>query len=175
MNLLKKVAMIACGFIVLFAIVGLMLPSTYEVKRQVSINASAPEVYANIVNLKAWREWSVWYERDPNMKVTFSGPDSNVGMKSSWLSETEGNGVMTLTQVNENQMVEYDLQFPDMGFGSVGVLTLQEENGGTLVVWTNTGEIGYNPIFRYFGLMMDGMIGPDFEAGLANLKEKLEN
>ena len=36
------------------------------------------------------------------------------------------------------------------------------------------GELGY-PISRYMGLMMDGMLGKDFEQGLASLKELSEN
>jgi hypothetical protein len=40
--------------------------------------------------------------------------------------------------------------------------------------WTNEGEMGGNPINRWFGLMMDRMVGPDFEAGLANLKKLAE-
>ena len=34
--------------------------------------------------------------------------------------------------------------------------------------------MGGNPVARYVGLMMDGMVGPAYEQGLANLKEILE-
>ena len=32
------------------------------------------------------------------------------------------------------------------------------------------GDLGRSPINRWFGLFMDRLVGPDFEAGLANLK-----
>ena len=32
-----------------------------------------------------------------------------------------------------------------------------------------------NPVDRYFVLMIDGLIGPDFEMGLENLKTVIEN
>lgn len=32
-----------------------------------------------------------------------------------------------------------------------------------------------NPISRYFGLMMDRFMAPDFETGLNNLKKKVES
>lgn len=35
--------------------------------------------------------------------------------------------------------------------------------------------MGINPVNRYMSLMMDGMIGPDFELGLENLKTVVEN
>ena len=36
------------------------------------------------------------------------------------------------------------------------------------------GDLGSNPINRYFGLIMDRMMGPDFEEGLNTLKGKVE-
>ncbi len=53
---------------------------------------------------------------------------------------------------------------------SRGQLLLAPDGNGTRVTWTNEGDMGGNPVNRYFGLMMDRLVGPDFEAGLANLK-----
>ena len=36
------------------------------------------------------------------------------------------------------------------------------------------GDMGSNPLFRWFALFGDRMTGPDFEAGLANLKALAE-
>ena len=44
---------------------------------------------------------------------------------------------------------------------------------GTRATWANEGEVGY-PLGRYFGLFLDGMMGPDFERGLKNLKRVCE-
>jgi hypothetical protein len=32
------------------------------------------------------------------------------------------------------------------------------------------GDLGHNPLNRWFGLFMDKMVGPDFDEGLANLR-----
>jgi len=40
--------------------------------------------------------------------------------------------------------------------------------------WGFHNDIGFNPIGRFFGLMMDGMLGPDYEDGLARLKKVAE-
>ena len=53
-------------------------------------------------------------------------------------------------------------------------MRLRPEGSGTRVTWTNEGDMGTNPVNRYFGLMMDSMVGPDFEAGLKNLKALAE-
>jgi hypothetical protein len=42
------------------------------------------------------------------------------------------------------------------------------------VTWTNQGELGPNPVSRYFGLFIDNMMGPDMETGLHHLQKKVE-
>ena len=43
-----------------------------------------------------------------------------------------------------------------------------------LITWVMNGNAGMNPVFRWFGLFMDKMVGPDFDAGLKNLKKLAE-
>ena len=58
--------------------------------------------------------------------------------------------------------------------GDEGAITLEQAGDRIKVTWSNEGDLGGNPVNRYFGLMMDKMIGPDFEEGLAKLKEIAE-
>ena len=46
--------------------------------------------------------------------------------------------------------------------------------GSSKVTWSNGGDLGMNPVGRYFGLFMDRMMGPDFQSGLEKLKSKVE-
>jgi hypothetical protein len=57
---------------------------------------------------------------------------------------------------------------------SSGQLRLEPAGAGTRVTWTNEGDMGTNPVNRYFGLFMDRLVGPDFEGGLKNLKTIVE-
>ena len=57
---------------------------------------------------------------------------------------------------------------------STGALTLIPSGKGTEVTWTTAGNVGANPINHYFAALMDRMVGPDFEGGLANLKALAE-
>jgi hypothetical protein len=56
----------------------------------------------------------------------------------------------------------------------MGAITLEPAGESIRVTWSNEGDLGANPINRYFGLMMDRMMGPDFEEGLNNLKRTIE-
>ena len=175
MTALKKVFIVIAGVIVLATVLGFMLPADYRVERSIVIDAPPQDIYPAVVNLKQWPQWGVWFKRDPKMEIVYGGPDRAIGMKTEWLSETQGNGQMEITALEHNRKVTYSLYFPEFDMGSVGEFQLIETEQGTRVVWSDSGEVGMNPMDRYFALMMDSFIGPDFEAGLENLKVIVES
>lgn len=175
MFVLKRLA-IGVG-IILVALygVGVLLPSTFAIQRSIIIDAPASSIYDRVVDLRQWPLWGVWFKRDPHMQVTYSGPDRAVGMRSEWQSETQGNGVMVITELEHDKRVEYLLTFPDMAMQSTGTLILEPVSQGIKVTWQDAGDVGDSVVYRYFGLFMDYLLGPDFEDGLANLKTLSEN
>ena len=175
MTALKNVLLSLAGLIVVLLMVGFFLPSEYRVARSIEVDAPPSDVYAHVVDLKRWQAWGVWFKRDPNMQVDYSGPEKAIGMKSIWESETQGNGEMEITQLQYNKEVVYDLYFPDMDMRSEGRFMISETKQGSLIEWSDSGDVGSNPVNRYFVLFLDGMLGPDFEAGLSNLKTIVEN
>lgn len=174
MKWLKRIAFTLVVVVALLFLIGLLLPSGFKVQRSTQIAAPPEKIYALIVDPRQWKNWTVWNRRDPAMTMTYAGPDSGAGAKWTWQSKTEGNGEMTFTAAVPGQRIDYSLTFPDFGMTSRGQLRLEPDGAGTRVTWTNEGDMGTNPIDRYFGLLMDRMVGPDFEAGLANLKSLAE-
>jgi uncharacterized protein YndB with AHSA1/START domain len=159
---------------VLLLAIGLLLPRHFRVERAANINAPAEKVYALLADPREWKRWTVWNQRDPAMKIDYSGPASGAGARWAWQSKTEGNGAMEFTEVLPNQRIGYTLSFPDFGMQSAGVVAIAPASAGVRVSWTNEGELGVNPVNRWFGLFMDRMVGKDFDAGLANLKRIAE-
>lgn len=155
--------------------VGFLLPSEFQVERSINIDAPADEIFVHVADLKAWKNWGVWFKRDSLMEITYSGPEKGVGMKSVWFSETQGSGEMQVLELSPNKKITYSLYFPEFDMGSTGQLTFEEREGKTLVTWVDYGDVGGNPIDHYFAAFMDSMIGPDFEAGLDNLKILVES
>ena len=170
MKWLKRIAFAVVAVFALLLVIGLLLPSGFRVQRTTVIAAPPAKVYPLIADPRNWKQWAVWNRRDPEMQMQYSGAESGTGAKWSWQSKTEGNGAMEFTAAVPNERIEYALSFPDFGMSSHGELGLAPDGSGTRVIWTNEGDMGGSPINRYFGLMMDSMVGPDFEAGLANLK-----
>lgn len=175
--MLRKILLSVVGLIVLLVAVGFLLPRQSHVERSIVIERPASLIFATVNSFQRFADWSPWQELDPNMTVTVEGPRSGVGARYSWKGNDKvGVGVQTIVAATENESVVHDLQFGD-GV-SKSTLTLAPQDGNTRVTWTLDTDMGMNPIGRYFGLMMDGMIGKDYERGLGKLKalvEKLPN
>jgi len=154
--------------------VGFFLPAAFLVQRSIVINAPADRVYDYIVEPKEWTRWSVWTKRDPKMDITYAGPPFGQGARWSWKSATEGSGSMEFTRVEPNRRVEYSLVFADFGMRSTGEFRIEPGPAGTRVTWTNAGDVGTNPLKHYLAAAMDHLVGPDFQAGLQNLKALAE-
>lgn len=153
---------------------GFALSSEFRAVRSATIQAPADKVYALVADPREWKRWSVWNQRDPAMAITYSGPPSGAGTAWEWKSQSEGDGKMTFTAAEPGRRVAYDLYFPDFGTTSSGSLEFAHEGGGTKVTWIMNGNMGRNPLLRWMALFGDRMVGPDFEAGLANLKALAE-
>jgi uncharacterized protein YndB with AHSA1/START domain len=175
---IKVVLGIVALLVVVLAVVlvggGLMLSPTFTVTRSADIAAPPDKVYALVANPREWGRWAAWHQRDPAMKIEYSGAASGAGAGWSWKSASEGEGKMTFTAAQPPRRVVYDLYFPDFGTTSQGEFRIDPTPGGSRVTWVMKGEFGRNPLLRWLALNADGMVGKDFEAGLAKLKSTAE-
>ena len=173
MKILLKVLGGLAVLVLLLVVVAFFLPRSYRVERSIVIKARPEAVLAQVAVLPAWKGWSAWHERDPQMKLAYSALTTGVGAWSSWESKQEGNGKMTITAQTPAKVL-YLLEFPDMGMKSNGSMEVVAEAGGTRLIWADAGDLGMNPLNRWFGFFMDKLIGGDFERGLSNLKKLVE-
>lgn len=162
------------ALLLLLALAAFFLPRHYRVERTIVIKARAEQVFPQFGDLRAWKNWGAWQARDPAMKMTYGEKTTGLGAWSAWESKSEGNGRMTITGYEPGMRVSYRLEFPDMGMASNGAMALEPAEGGVKVIWFDAGDLGLNPMHRWFGLFLDRMIGPDFESGLARMKSLVE-
>ena len=153
----------------------LILPREVPVERKIVIDAPAGQIYANIINLEQWQKWNAWAAKDPNMKVTYGDKIEGEGANYSWMSESQGSGSMTITKVEEPTRVETTLDFGDQGKATAYFDLKSMGEDKTEVTWHMVADMGMSPIGKIFGLMMDSMVGPDFEDGLQRLKKLSES
>lgn len=174
--MLKKVLQGLGALIVAFIGVVATQPGAYKVTRTASI-AAPPEAVFNLINdFHQWEGWSPWAKLDPSMKTTYSGPASGIGAKYHWLGNDQvGEGRMTILSSDPASTVKINLEFiKPFESESVTTFTLSPDGAGTRVEWAMEGQSNFlTKAFTLFS-SMDSTVGPDFERGLAQMKQLAE-
>ena len=175
--MLKRLLKLFVGGVVLLlatlVIGGWLLNPAYRVERSLLIQAPAEHIYTHLDSSEGWQRWGAWYRRDPQMKLLPHNETQGVGAAWSWRSESQGNGRLELTEIDVDRRVGYVLHIEDFA-PSTGELRLEPESQGTRVIWLMQGDVGANPLKRWMALLMDKLVGPDFDASLNNLKALVE-
>jgi uncharacterized protein YndB with AHSA1/START domain len=149
-----------------------VLSKTAELERRITIKSSPAAVYAVLSDFHQFRSWDPWSVMEPESSSKVEG--QGLGTIYSWEGDKVGRGNMVIKDLKENERVDVRLTFeePFPSQADTGWTIAALDNGETEVVWFFKQELSY--FQRYFGLMMDGMLGGDFESGLARLKARLE-
>ena len=171
-TMLKKI-LIAIGVVLAgFLAFAATRPDTYHVERTKQIDAPAEAVFPQLVDFKAWGQWSPWDKLDPQMQKTFDGPPGVVGSGYSWQGNDQvGKGKMTITEIEPLKHAAYKLEFIEP-FQSVASTNIRLEPKGadaTQVTWSMEGNNNFVSKVMSIFMDMDSMIGADFEKGLASL------
>jgi len=175
MRILRTLLVVLAVLAVLLVAVAFVLPRHVHVERSTTIAAPQATVYALVSGFRSFHSWSPWYDRDPGATYRFEGPAWGVGAKMSWSSEKPdvGSGSQEIVEAVPNERVRTRLDFGADG-QATGEFRLAAAPGGTLLTWGFDTDLGNNPLARYFGRLFDGMIGPDYEKGLASLMRLAE-
>lgn len=174
---LKIIGIGAAVVILAFLVVVALQPSDYSVTRSATITAPPSVIFPHVNELKKWAAWNPWEKIDPQMKLTYSGPDAGVGASYAWVGNSEvGEGKMTITGSKPNESVQLKLEFfKPMAGVSDAEFTFKPRDKQTEVTWSMTGKNNFiGKAFCLF-MSMDKMIGGQFEQGLASLKSIAES
>ena len=171
MKILKFIGLGLLILIVLLVAVAYLLPRHVKVERTVTIKSSPEIVFVQVNILKNWEQWSPWHKIDPKMKLEYNNIPSGKGASYSWQSDVKnvGNGKLTITRVIPFDTIDVEMNFMDQGI-ALGGYNFKKVDSTVLLTWWMDADMGNNPIGRWMGLMMDRMIGKDFEKGLNSIK-----
>jgi carbon monoxide dehydrogenase subunit G len=144
--------------------------------RATSIKAPPEKIFPFINDFHRWGAWSPYEKKDPAMTRSFGAATSGKGAAYAWDGNKDvGQGRMEITESSAPSKVAIRLDFvrPFEAHNAVE-FTLEPTGDATAVTWRMQGRMPY--LAKVFGLFcdMDGMVGKDFEAGLASLKTAAE-
>jgi len=178
MNILKFVLIGIISLIVLLLIVALFTKKEYGVIREVTINKPKLVVFYYVKLLKNQENFSVWANKDPQMKKDYRGSDGTVGFVSAWVSKMKdvGKGEQEITKIADGERIDYELRFiePFASTSSAYMVFEGVSDTQTKVKWGFTGKMKYPMNLLLLTMDMEGMIGKDFQDGLNKLKAILE-
>lgn len=175
MRVLRTVLLSLAALLAVFLLVGLFLPTTAHVERSIIARASPAAVYEVVSDLRRFNEWSPWFDLDPQAVYTYSGPERGVGAKLAWTSEQRsvGSGSQEIIAAVPDRSVTMRLDFGSEGRATAR-LEITPVDGGSRVTWGFDTDFAGSYLCRYFGLLLDRLVGADYEDGLARLKRLLE-
>ncbi len=149
-----------------------LLPREPEVTRSIDIAMPRAALFPLVADLRHLPDWSPWFAADREIAVTFTGPLDGVGQAISWQSRLPevGSGVETITAIAPDNSVEMSVERAGQPSNTAWFRLDEKGAGATTVVWGYRKDVGFNPVDRYRGLALDGVVGPDTERGLKRLK-----
>ncbi len=173
--MIKKVLLVLGSLVLLLIAGGYLLPQEVRVERSVQIEQTPERIFSILNNMQRFNEWSPWHDLDPDTRYEFFGPEQGPGAGMRWHSDKPevGSGAQIITTSQPFSRVELELDFGPEGKATAAYV-IRPVEGGAQVSWIMHSRFGNNPAERYIGLVLDDLVGPDFEKGLKQLKELAE-
>lgn len=173
--MLKRILVTFVAVLIVLAVIGMLLPRNIRVQRSATIARPASLIYATVDSFQLFSRWSPWQNLDPNMRQTTEGARDGVGAKLIWSGNDKvGSGTQLITASTPDRSVASDIDFGKMGVAK-STIDLVPQGSSTRVAWTLDIDMGAGPVGHYFGLVMERMIGKDYEKGLSKLKTLVES
>lgn len=174
---MRPMMRLTLGIIVLVGILGAVavgLPAHVTVARSVVINAPESAIFPYLNNLHRFADWSPWRTRDPQLAVTYAGPQEGKGAQVQWTSQVKsiGTGSMEISENEPNHHVDLVVNYN--GVEGTSSYDIAPAGSGSKVTWGFGYDTGSSPLKRWKALMLDGIIGAEYSAGLEKLKAKID-
>ncbi|MFL5066725.1 MAG: SRPBCC family protein [Xanthobacteraceae bacterium] len=150
-------------------------PDRFEVQRSTSIRASAERIFPFINDLRTFNTWNPFDKKDPNVKGTYSGPESGKGAAYAFESSQAGTGRLEIADAAPPSRVTMRLtMIKPLAADNRVQFILQPQGDMTRVTWAMDGDVPFVGKLIHLFVDMDRMVGQEFANGLAELKVKAE-
>jgi hypothetical protein len=141
-------------------------PDTFRVQRAAVIHAPPEKILFRISDFRAWRAWSPYEDKDPDLQRSYSGAASGTGAVYEWNGNRNvGSGRMEILDAPAPGKLVIKLDFlKPFEAHNTAEFTFVPQGDTTNVTWLMHGPAPF----------MSKVIGKDFAIGLANLKRITE-
>ena len=171
------------GIILLVLVLGMAgfiisLSGEGNLERSITINAPAEKVFMVVNDFAYAKDWSPWFQIDPDTKYVYSENTAGLGARYTWESEDEnvGTGEQEIIESKQNKLVNTRMVFGEMVGDYTAAFKLTPADGGTNVTWTLVSKASNGDMMEKFFVdyISDAVIGLTYEEGLEKLKSFIE-
>lgn len=163
-------AIVALVLVAGVALAGFVLPKHVVIGRRIVIDAPPELVWPDVGSLATWPEWTEWSPRnDPQYD-----PKPDGTHKLTWTKSQGGPGTQVITEGDPAKGIKYKLEIDGGKFLVDGRVQFTRDGTRTAVAWIDSMDFGHSYSGRYFGAMLDFMLGPMIEKSLLTLKKRSE-
>ena len=162
--------------VVILVLVIVTRPEDFSITRSATMSVTPQVVFPQVNDLHNWEAWSPWAKLDPNMKMTFAGPEVGTGATYTWTGNSKvGEGRMTIVESRPSELVRIKLEFmKPFAATNASEFTFQPQGTQTTVTWSMTGKRNFMTKAMSLVMSMEKMLGGQFEQGLAQMKAIVE-
>ena len=175
--MLKKISLALLVALIGVGAVVASRPSTFRVERSITIAAPVDLPFGIVNDFHQWKFWSPWAGKDPKMQTTFDGSYAGPGAIYTWSGNDQvGKGRMTIVDAKLYESIQIQLEFLEpWAATNTTLFTFKPTPDGSITVsWAMEGNNTFLGKAMSLVMDMDGMIGKDFEQGLATIKSLTE-
>ncbi|MEO5625163.1 MAG: polyketide cyclase [Dokdonella sp.] len=161
----------------LAVVIGVMLPSQGHIERVVEVSSPVRQVYDSVNTFRRYPQWSWLRAQDPNVKMSFLGPEAGKGAKIKWSSALPkiGDGSLEITSATPDSKLTMAIDNDWKGTNKTYAIELHPAaNGKTLKISESYDvDYGWNLVSRYAGLYINGDPASSIQVSLNNLAAML--
>ena len=174
--MLKTAVIVIALFVIVPLVIAMMRPDTFRVERSTTIAAPAARVHGLINDIHAFNTWNPYNAKDPAMRGEYRGPAAGPGAQFHFEGNKDvGKGSVSIVDTAPAKVtMTLDMLKPFEGHNTIEFILAPQGAERTEVTWAMYGPMAFIAKVASVFMNMDKMIGRDFEAGLANLKQRAE-
>ena len=155
--------------------IALLLPSSYQVEREVFIQAPPRQVFEQINTLTHWPNWAFagWGKERPSF--SFSGPMDGQGAICTW-QNGRGSGRVEIISSTPFEQIQMRTMLNGGAIISESNFQLLSQEGGTLLTMEEKGDVGFKLQTRLLIALgkVEESLGERYEVALQALKAHCE-
>ena len=174
MRLIKAFLVGAIGLFVIITLFSLLIPSRVRVSRAVIINnTSHREVLRQIVPMSNWKNWHPIFKLDSARLIGIA--PANGSSDSTYSILQRGNEITIHMLSADTNYIKFSLQANgENDIDNDIVLSSLPSQNSVQIEWRAITKLHWYPWQKFYGIFIDQLTGPGYEAALNGLKEYLE-